>query len=218
MQKLDDVDQTEQPSTTSTSVPDGNDIEIDFVDEKNEEEFDEEFDSIIEAISQEEDYDEVKIPDNFSIDTVLQSLKYTNVFTESQMKVNHILDNISQFRKDVKGAYKVKKTMAHRKQVKVSECKTDTKKQSKKKKKDAETPSTSTDLAVTIDTPSTSTVSAEIVLCKVCQLDHENDDWIQCDKCNGWFHRVCAGLKNTRWWKKYSAEGANWICKVCKKK
>lgn len=137
----------------------------------------------------------------------------TNAIFDAIVK-KYMMVFLAQFRKDIKTAYKVTKTMAHRKQIKVSKPN-----DGKKQKKDAETPGPSHSTEETIQEPatSTSTASAELVLCKVCQLDHEDDDWIQCDKCAIWFHRVCAGLKNSRWWKKYSAEGAQWFCKGCKK-
>ncbi|XP_045173548.2 uncharacterized protein LOC123535080 [Mercenaria mercenaria] len=52
-------------------------------------------------------------------------------------------------------------------------------------------------------------------MCKKCFLD-KDDEWIQCDSCNGWFHRKCAGLKNVRQWKKYNKEGVEWLCHECK--
>ena len=40
-------------------------------------------------------------------------------------------------------------------------------------------------------------------------------DWIQCDSCDGWIHRSCAGLKHHMKWKKATAEGADFFCKQC---
>ena len=43
----------------------------------------------------------------------------------------------------------------------------------------------------------------------------EGTDWIQCDSCNSWLHRKCAGLSNYMKWKKYSKDSAIWYCKEC---
>ena len=52
--------------------------------------------------------------------------------------------------------------------------------------------------------------------CAVCHLEVE-DDWIACDKCERWYHRICGGLKAPSTWRKYSKPGQKWICKTCKK-
>ena len=52
-------------------------------------------------------------------------------------------------------------------------------------------------------------------LCHKCFSDKEGD-WIQCDSCDHWFHRKCAGMKTFRGYKKVSATGSSWFCKDCK--
>lgn len=44
----------------------------------------------------------------------------------------------------------------------------------------------------------------------------EEIEWIQCDSCDGWIHRSCAGLKHYLKWRKAMAEGAVFYCKQCK--
>ena len=44
----------------------------------------------------------------------------------------------------------------------------------------------------------------------------EEIEWIQCDSCDGWIHRSCAGLKNYMKWRKATAEGSVFYCKQCK--
>lgn len=51
--------------------------------------------------------------------------------------------------------------------------------------------------------------------CKKC-LSDTNDQWIQCDSCDSWFHRKCAGLKSIKLWKKCSKPNAQWFCSQCK--
>lgn len=51
-------------------------------------------------------------------------------------------------------------------------------------------------------------------LCKKC-LTEKNDDWIQCDSCNAWFHRKCSGLKTKKQWATFSKDGVSWFCFEC---
>jgi len=51
--------------------------------------------------------------------------------------------------------------------------------------------------------------------CQKC-FREVNDQLIQCDSCNSWFHRKCAGLKNNKLWKKCSKPNAKWFCSQCK--
>ena len=57
--------------------------------------------------------------------------------------------------------------------------------------------------------------NADEDLCHKCFSDKEGD-WIQCDSCDHWFHRKCAGIKTLREYKKVSATGSSWFCKDCK--
>ena len=169
-------------------------------------------------------------------DLVLTSAQIDEVFENIVKKFMMVF--LNQFRKDVKTEYKVSKTMAHRKQVKVSKSKTEkTQKKSVKSVQpleicESQQPSTSrlatseqlstsaSEQVPTSEQPSlseTATGCSDVAVCSICRQDHDNDDWIMCEKCNKWLHRTCAGLKNSRWWKKWSTEAAKWICKSCKK-
>lgn len=72
------------------------------------------------------------------------------------------------------------------------------------------------------DTRGDSESEAESVLCLTCNKDKKyvkgalEDDWIQCDSCEGWTHRSCAGLKHHMKWKKAQAKGSTYLCKQCK--
>ncbi|XP_052762012.1 uncharacterized protein LOC128204651 [Mya arenaria] len=190
---------------------------------------------------------------------VLISSQTCSIFNELIQKYLMVL--LSQFRKDFKSSLRVEKTMAHRKQIKVS-------KQSKDKSKVSETiPSKRQKVAKTrtktgsIHTnephigpieesqpcplnepqpgpskepqpgPSTEpqpgpskepqpdhtheTISDDTDLCQKCFSERE-EEWIQCDSCNSWFHRQCAGLKNQRLWKKFIKDEISWFCNCCK--
>lgn len=165
---------------------------------------------------------------------------------------------LSQFRKDIKSSFRVEKTMAHRKQIKVSKQSetenTNTRKASSKKTTSkckrsqtkqseivleelgpshepqpgpshepqpglshepqpgpshAPQPGSSHDQQLHADEDDTSD------LCQKCFREKEAE-WIQCDACNSWFHRTCAGLKTARLWKKYMKENVSWFCYACK--
>ena len=55
--------------------------------------------------------------------------------------------------------------------------------------------------------------------CKVCDTVNKEFKgeilWIQCDGCNGWFHRACAGLQHHMKWKKATRKGAKFYCFDC---
>jgi len=51
-------------------------------------------------------------------------------------------------------------------------------------------------------------------MCKKCQ-NEKDDEFIQCDSCDGWYHRRCAELQNHKKWKKYTKDDVNWFCKEC---
>ena len=67
---------------------------VEFIEDLLDEEFDDEFNEIITAISQVDNSDDTNIPENFSLQSILQNLKYTTVLAESQSKVNEILNNL----------------------------------------------------------------------------------------------------------------------------
>lgn len=53
------------------------------------------------------------------------------------------------------------------------------------------------------------------VKCKVCDTIDKETEWIQCDSCDSWLHRNCAGLKHHLKWKKYQKKGSKFLCKDC---
>lgn len=79
-----------QQNTTSSASDD-----IDLVEDLLDNELDDEFDELIKMISEEDIDDDSEIPQNFSLAEMLNSLKLKNVTTESQVKVNQILESIS---------------------------------------------------------------------------------------------------------------------------
>lgn len=70
--------------------------------------------------------------------------------------------------------------------------------------------------------PSTETSAAsgdEETYCKRCKkLYHEEEEWVGCDKCDGWFHRLCAGIKDDTKWNTLNTSEINWYCAACSKK
>lgn len=153
---------------------------------------------------------------------VITSAQIHRIYNELVRKYFMVL--FAQFCRDVKSTLKVKKTMAHRKQIKVAKST----EKSKKGQGDKQTSKTPTSSKKTImpsqiePEPGTSTAAQDEMtpgtsdsdLCAKCKTG-EGNDWIQCDGCNSWLHRKCAGLANYRKWKKYSKESASWFCTAC---
>ena len=119
----------------------------------------------------------------------------------------------------VKSAFNARKTMAHQKQIKVS-----TKSAIPKSKKTSKSSSKSLVNLQAEPKPGPSTQNDPPVesfesdsdsdVCLKCG-NGEGADWIQCDSCNSWLHRNCAGLSNYIKWKKYLKDSATWYCKEC---
>lgn len=66
---------------------------------------------------------------------------------------------------------------------------------------------------------STQTGNEDETHCKVCRkIEHESEEWIGCDQCDGWFHRLCAGLEDDTEWNTLNSTEMNWYCKNCSKK
>ena len=155
---------------------------------------------------------------------VCTSAQICQIYNELVQKYFMVL--FGQFRRDVKSLLKVQKTMAHRKQIKVSksESKSSDKTKSTKKtsKVRASSESRMTSQAEPEPGPSTLNDSPDETsdsenasdVCVKCNIG-EGSDWIQCDSCNSWLHRKCAGLSNYMKWKKYSKDSAKWYCKEC---
>ena len=56
--------------------------------------------------------------------------------------------------------------------------------------------------------------SSKKTLCKVCQIEYgDTTDWIQCETCSSWLHRVCAGLANQKEWD--TVQDIDWNCQEC---
>ena len=165
-----------------------------------------------------------------------------------QIVKKYIVVLLAQFRRDFKSHLNVEKTMAHRKQIKVSKTSTtknktdssETEPKRKKRKRKSNhagpaaepkqgpsnvpqpVPSTepqpgpSTEPLSTESQPDQSVGSPsddnDSELCQKCFSDQDGD-WIQCDSCDRWFHRQCAGIRTKKQYKKVSA--AVWFCKEC---
>ncbi|XP_060595521.1 uncharacterized protein LOC132749678 [Ruditapes philippinarum] len=129
------------------------------------------------------------------------------------------------FRKDIKSAYRVEKTMAHRKQIKVTTQKQTAGESSSNKCKNVNKTSVvhnvpketdSSDAIVAEPGPSlepqasmsdepepgpsglqagSSDTEDTTDLCHFCFID-KDDEWIQCDSCNNWYHRKCLKIKS----------------------
>jgi hypothetical protein len=130
----------------------------------------------------------------------------------------------------------VEKKMAHRKQIRVSSGKnvtlgkqsasTKAVKSSKKSQKalssEQLTPSVES-TSIHIDSepgpshsePEQHSENDSHVICKVCDTHDKETQWIQCDSCNAWLHRKCAGLKHHMKWKKHQRKGSHFFCKEC---
>lgn len=156
------------------------------------------------------------------VDTlVITSAQICSIYNE--LVNNYFMVLFAQFCRDVKGDFHVTKTMAHRKQIKVSKCAEQSiQKKSATEKTDISSAPLAQSLTVEEQSilhysapdpqPGTSSMTSD--LCKKC-LTVEGDQWIQCDSCNEWYHRKCAGLQNARKWRKYSKDGTEWNCKDC---
>lgn len=53
------------------------------------------------------------------------------------------------------------------------------------------------------------------VKCKVCDIHEKGIEWIQCDSCDAWLHRNCAGLRHYMRRNKYQKKGSQFFCKEC---
>jgi hypothetical protein len=158
---------------------------------------------------------------------VLQATHINSLFKEIVEKYLHVL--FAQFRKYVKSASKIEKKMAHRKQVKVAKGSKGPASKKVVSPPQVSTESTQSHESQIIRTesatvseasefepvPGTSAETEDTELCKKC-MTNRPDEWIQCDSCSGWLHRKCAGLSNTRQWKMFTKEAAQWFCKDCK--
>lgn len=52
--------------------------------------------------------------------------------------------------------------------------------------------------------------------CSVCLGKNEDSsDWIQCDNCDNWVHRQCAGITVPEEWDNYTNEAATFFCSFC---
>ena len=53
--------------------------------------------------------------------------------------------------------------------------------------------------------------------CGLCnEIYHATEDWVQCDDCSKWYHRVCAGLETDEAWERVQDTEVEWICHSCK--
>lgn len=53
--------------------------------------------------------------------------------------------------------------------------------------------------------------------CGLCNAKYfEGEDWIQCDRCDKWYHRVCADIESSDTWEYLQNEEAEWICPICR--
>ena len=54
--------------------------------------------------------------------------------------------------------------------------------------------------------------------CKICDEEYvDGVDWIQCDDCNKWFHRMCGGdLSDDDRWVTIQDEEVPWSCTLCR--
>jgi len=131
----------------------------------------------------------------------------------------YLMVMFGQFRKDIKCHMHIEKTMAHRKQIKVKSLKRD-----KKTNEKTTTQNETNTVEATCSTSSTSdnerplVIEENVILCKKCKSDNNRDEWIQCDQCDSWWHRQCAGLGHHMKWKKFSKGNAKWYCEHCENK
>lgn len=99
--------------------------------------------------------------------------------------------------------------MAHRKQIKVSDSK---KRGTVKELHSSKQLSVGATALVPESLPGPSVIVED--LCKKCKTEF-SDMLIQCDNCNSWLHRTCAGLTDNKLWKKFSKQSAKWYCGDC---
>ena len=95
---------------------------------------------------------------------------------------------------------------------------------SEKSKSPTKRKSTSTTEHASSPQPGTSTQTssgnAEETYCVVCGKQYyETEEWIGCDHCDGWFHRICAEITDdTEWDTINTSEESEWYCSACKKR
>lgn len=167
-----------------------------------------------------EEFDESSDVSSLLEKLVLISAQVSKIYHELVQKYLMVL--LSQFRKDAKSAFRVEKTMAHRKQIKV------TKPKQSKLSLDIPRPSIESEPGPSKEPltslmeepqpgPSSHVSDTEDAsdLCQSCFTDKQ-EAWIQCDSCSSWYHRKCAGLATAKLWNKFSKEGVSWVCKSCK--
>ncbi|MCG8046274.1 MAG: PHD finger domain-containing protein, partial [Candidatus Thiodiazotropha endolucinida] len=147
---------------------------------------------------------------------VILSAQVYEIYKELVQKYFMVL--FAQFRRDVKSALKVQKTMAHRKQIKVTkgtgtsttakQSVTQTKRKITKQKGNTRTassksvespqaepqpgPSFVVENEMNENKAADSDTDSDSGVCAKCHLGG-GKDWIQCDSCNSWLHRKCAG-------------------------
>ena len=53
--------------------------------------------------------------------------------------------------------------------------------------------------------------------CGLCEAEYNiNEDWIQCDECNIWYHRDCAGLESDEAWDQMQDTDVEYKCHQCR--
>lgn len=140
------------------------------------------------------------------------SLSAQMCFVYNELTRKFLMVLFAQFCRDVKSAFKIKKTMAHRKQIRVS--KDQEKNISQIPVQERVHSKVCVESSEPVPSVSTLTETDNSDVCKVCKLQ-TGEEWIQCDSCQSWHHRKCAGLSNVLKWKKFSRTGTQWLCKDC---
>ena len=52
--------------------------------------------------------------------------------------------------------------------------------------------------------------------CPECQLKYKDgEQWIQCDKCERWYHRSCAEIMEDEEWEQLQKEESTFHCHLC---
>ena len=67
----------------------------------------------------------------------------------------------------------------------------------------------------TFSTICDSNSDSDEIKCKVCDTAEKETLWIQCESCNSWLHRNCAGLRHHMKWKKYQKKSSKYFCWEC---